>query len=228
MAIAGPSAQEETWALEQDRVRFDDGTREIRQKCHVVCCRAQQTPVEGAVLVALHPHVGCQGVGHVAASQPVRKNISRVLIWKVELVGKKAHGTARNFLRHIVSSRPAGGDCGLPRNCEVAGQSDVLTSDDEAVVLTVIPPVHRLHDPTGEGHRHLLVALADGRRFKIGHPLLEICAAVAPEVRSFGGMSAHGEPAERHAKCGCDGDSAGCICQSPKHVHLHLFPDKIA
>ena len=46
---------------------------------------------------------------------------------------------------------------------------------------TVIPPHDLLTNPTGDGQRHLAVALAGGRGFKFCNTLLKISAAVVDE-----------------------------------------------
>ena len=129
---------------------------------------------------------------------------------------------ARNFDGDRVTSRPAGADLSATGNLEVARQGGVLITRVEVRLVAVVPPRSQLDHPTGQGHGDLLVALADGRRLELSYPLFEIRAAVATKIRGLGRAGAHGETAKRHPKRGCDGDAAGCFCQSPKHVHLHL------
>src|SRR4029079_2052866 len=148
--------------------------------------------------------------------------LEAVVIARSELVRAEAEGRTGRLDAHRVTARPAGADSRAAGDLEVARQRRALVTDVDVALFTIVPEVDRLGHPTGEGHRDLLVALADGRCFQFRHPLLEIRAAVAPEVCSFGRIGAHGETAKRHAKCSCDGDAAGCFCQSPKHVHLHL------
>ena len=128
----------------------------------------------------------------------------------------------RGFDRDRVAAGPAGSDYCASRHLEVARQGGVLVTHVEVCLVAVVPPGPELDHPTGQGHRDLLVALADGRRFELRDPLFEIRAAVTTEIRGLGRRGAHGETAKRHTKRGCDGDAAGCFCQSPKHVHLHL------
>ena len=69
---------------------------------------------------------------------------------------------------------------------EVARQGGVLVTHVEVRLVAVIPPRPELDHPTGQGHRDLLVALADGRCLELRYPLLEIRAAVTTEIRGLG------------------------------------------
>src|SRR5262245_19178108 len=99
----------------------------------------------------------------------------------VELVGE-AEISALSEDGDVEASRPSGRDLGASRDREATSNVIGLISDGKRVLVPIIPPVHGLDDPTGERHRHLLVALADGRRFELGHPRLKIRAAIAAKV----------------------------------------------
>src|SRR4029079_13465342 len=133
----------------------------------------------------------------------------------VELVLDEANRAARTrgFDCDRVAAGPAGSDHCATRNLEVARQGGVLVTHVEVRLVAVVPPGSELDHPTGQGHRDLLVALADGGRFELRYPLLKIRAAVTTEIRALGGRGAHGETAKRHPKRGCDGDATGCFCQ---------------
>src|SRR5262249_16421896 len=108
----------------------------------------------------------------------------------VELILDEARrcAIARSLEPQRVTGRPTGRDRRAARNLNVARQGSVLVAHVEVLLVTVVPPSSQLDDPTGNRHGHLLIALADGRGFEFGHPLLEIRAAVAPQIRSFGWM----------------------------------------
>src|SRR5262245_10561235 len=185
------------------------------------------TPVQSAPMVTLDVDVRVE-CGEIAVvitesieSATVVASEPNQAVEVVELVGE-AEISALSEDGDVEASGPSGRDLGASGNGEASSNVIGLISDGKRVLVPIIPPVHGLDDPTGERHRHLLVALADGRRFELGHPLLKIRAAIAAEVSRLRGGRLECEPAKRQAKCGCDGDAAGCFCQSPKHVHLHL------
>src|SRR5262245_17081107 len=166
------------------------------------------TPVQSAPMVTLDVDVRVE-----SGDTAVVKNKSSV-VWiarvesrpnqaveVVELVGE-AEISALNEDGDVEASRPAGCDLGASRDREATSNVIGLISDGKRVLVPIIPPVHGLDDPTGERHRHLLVALADGRRFELGHPLLKIRAAIAAEVSRLRGGRLECEPAKRQAKCG--------------------------
>src|SRR4029079_8524841 len=121
--------------------------------------------------------------------------------------------------RQIVTGRPPGSDRRAAGDGEAGAKVIALVADIGAADMPVIPPVEALDHPTGEGHGDLLVALADGRRLKLRHPLLKIRAAIAAKISGSRRRRLECEPANHQAECGCDGDAAGCFCQSPKHIH---------
>src|SRR5262249_43912904 len=124
---------------------------------------------------------------------------------------------ARRFDHDRVTARPTWSDQDAPGELEVARQGGVLVTHVEVRLAAVVPPRPELDHPTGQGHGHLLVALADRRCLELRHPLFEIRAAVVPKIcrlRWVGAQGKWGQP-ERS----CDGDATGCFCQSPEHPY---------
>ena len=93
--------------------------------------------------------------------------------------------------------------------------------------MAVIPPRPELDHPTGQGHRDLLVALADGRCLELSYPLLEIRAAVATEIRGFRWMGSQGKHARVQPERSCDGE--GMFLSVPQtSVSPDRMPNRVA
>src|SRR5665647_3033794 len=76
----------------------------------------------------------------------------------------------------------------------------VMYWDDGFEQNEPVVPVHNLlSDPTGDREGYLAVALTDRRGLELSDALLEISAAVAPEIG--GGRAASGKPANQQACC---------------------------
>src|SRR3990172_5490972 len=136
------------------------------------------TPVQGAPVIALDVDKRIERVdGPEAGTEEPAVDREEF----IGLVVADAEGRAGRSDGQIEAGGPSGCDRCATGNGETASQVVVLVANDEAGFMPVVPNVHGLDDPTRKGHRDLLVALADGRRFKLGHPLLEIRAAITAE-----------------------------------------------
>src|SRR5262249_10659896 len=95
----------------------------------------------------------------------------------------------------------------------------VVVDDVEILFSSIIPEEGGVVLLTIKGHRDLLVALADGGRLELCHPLLEIGTAIAAKIGSFDGLVC-----ERAHECRGRGSDQHPMTQtqSPKHIAVPL------
>ena len=124
------------------------------------------------------------GVGVVEGHRVAHRRASAALAVLVQLVGDEggAAGAGSDIHQDLEAHRHARIDLGAAKQAEASRGIRVV----EAVVgpghVGVIPPQNRPVDLTGDGQRHLTVALAGRGGFELGNPLFEVCTAVATKV----------------------------------------------